>query len=60
MATLSTSDNPARGTQFIVASAVMHKFMGMVERVARHIRTVLMVGETGTARNFHGCQSSSS
>jgi transcriptional regulator with PAS, ATPase and Fis domain len=50
MATLSTSDNPAHGTEFIVASAVMHKFMGMVERVARHVGTVLIVGETGTGK----------
>ena len=50
MATLTTSDNPMHGTQFIVASEVMHKFMGMVERVARHIGTVLIVGETGTGK----------
>ena len=47
------------GTQFIMASPVMHKFMGMVERVAGHTETVLVVGETGTgkelvARTIHG------
>jgi len=50
MATLTTSNNPVDGTQFIVASEVMHKFMGMVERVARHVGTVLIVGETGTGK----------
>jgi len=50
MATLTTSDNLVHGTQFIVASQVMHKFMGMVERVARHVGTVLVVGETGTGK----------
>jgi transcriptional regulator with AAA-type ATPase domain len=35
---------------FIVASDVMRKFMDMVERVARHSGTVLIVGETGTGK----------
>jgi PAS domain S-box-containing protein len=47
------------GTQFILASPVMHKFMGLVERVAGHTETVLITGETGTgkeliARTIHG------
>jgi transcriptional regulator with PAS, ATPase and Fis domain len=50
MATLTTSDNPVQGPQFIVASEVMRKFMAMVERVARHVGTVLIVGETGTGK----------
>ena len=50
MATLTTSNNPVDGTRFIVASEVMHKYMGMVERVARHVGTVLIVGETGTGK----------
>ena len=50
MTTLTTSNNPVDGTQFIVASEVMQKFMGMVERVARHVGTVLIVGETGTGK----------
>jgi len=50
MATLTTSSNPVNGNQFIVASEVMQKFMGMVERVARHVGTVLIVGETGTGK----------
>jgi transcriptional regulator with PAS, ATPase and Fis domain len=47
------------GTQFLIASPIMHKFMGMVDRVAGHTETVLVVGETGTgkelvARTIHG------
>jgi transcriptional regulator with PAS, ATPase and Fis domain len=52
MATLTTSDDRVHGTQFIVASEVMQKFMGMVERVARHVGTVLIVGETGTGKEM--------
>jgi transcriptional regulator with PAS, ATPase and Fis domain len=50
MATLTTSNNPGHDTQFIVSSEVMHKFMNMVERVARHVGTVLIVGETGVGK----------
>src|SRR5580698_7677012 len=44
-------------TQFILASPVMHKFMGLVERVAGHTETVLVTGETApgwtsTVRRF--------
>ncbi len=35
---------------FIVTSEVMRKFMGMVERVAKHSGTVLIFGETGTGK----------
>lgn len=47
------------GTQFLIASPLMHKFMGMVDRVAGHTETVLITGETGTgkelvARTIHG------
>jgi PAS domain S-box-containing protein len=46
-------------TQFLIASPMMHKFMGMVDRVAGHTETVLVTGETGTgkelvARTIHG------
>jgi transcriptional regulator with PAS, ATPase and Fis domain len=50
MSTFTTSYNLAHGGQFIVASEVMRKFMDMVERVARHVGTVLIVGETGTGK----------
>src|SRR5271165_6982247 len=47
------------GTQFLIASPIMHKFMGLVDRVAGHTETVLVTGETGTgkelvARTIHG------
>jgi transcriptional regulator with AAA-type ATPase domain len=50
MATLMPYQNPTHHEDFIVASDVMRKFMGMVERVARHTGTVLIVGETGTGK----------
>jgi len=40
------------GTQFLIASPLMHKFMGMVDRVARHTETVLITGETGTGKEL--------
>lgn len=40
------------GTQFLIASPLMHKFMGMVERVAGHTETVLVTGETGTGKEL--------
>jgi len=45
-----TASNPLQSAPFIVASDVMRKFMGMVERVARHSGTVLIFGETGTGK----------
>src|SRR5271165_4304831 len=50
MTTLASFNNPAHEPQFIVASEFMHKFMAMVERVARHVGTVLIIGETGTGK----------
>jgi DNA-binding NtrC family response regulator len=50
MPTFTTANNLVFGTQFIVASEVMRKFMEMAERVARHVGTVLIVGETGTGK----------
>jgi PAS domain S-box-containing protein len=46
-------------THFILASPVMHTFIGLVDRVAGHTETVLITGETGTgkeliARTIHG------
>ncbi len=40
------------GIQFILASPIMHKFMGMVDRVAGHTETVLVTGETGTGKEL--------
>jgi len=40
------------GTQFLIASPLMHKFMGMVDRVASHTETVLVTGETGTGKEL--------
>ncbi len=40
------------GTDFILASPVMHKFMGLVDRVASHTETVLITGETGTGKEM--------
>ena len=40
------------GTEFLIASPVMHRFMGMVDRVAGHTETVLVVGETGTGKEL--------
>jgi len=39
-------------TQFVLASPVMHKFMGLVDRVAAHTETVLITGETGTGKEL--------
>jgi len=39
-------------THFILASPVMHKFMGLVDRVAGHAETVLITGETGTGKEL--------
>ncbi len=40
------------GTEFLISSPVMHKFMGMVDRVAGHTETVLITGETGTGKEL--------
>jgi two-component system, NtrC family, response regulator AtoC len=40
------------GTQFVLASPIMHKFMGLVDRVAGHSETALVIGETGTGKEF--------
>ena len=40
------------GTQFILASPVMHKFIGLVDLVASHTETVLVTGETGTGKEL--------
>ena len=40
------------GTQFILASPVMHEFMEMVDRVAAQSETALITGETGTGKEL--------
>jgi len=40
------------GVQFILASPLMHRFMGLVDRVASHTETVLITGETGTGKEL--------
>lgn len=40
------------GTEFLISSPIMHKFMGMVDRVAGHTETVLVTGETGTGKEL--------
>ncbi len=40
------------GVQFILASPLMHRFMGLVDRVAAHTETVLITGETGTGKEL--------
>ena len=40
------------GTQFLLASPIMQKFMGLVDRVAAHSETVLVTGETGTGKEL--------
>ncbi len=39
-------------TEFILASPVMIKFMGLADRVAGHTETVLITGETGTGKEL--------
>ena len=39
-------------THFILASPVMHTFIGLVDRVAGHTETVLITGETGTGKEL--------
>ncbi len=39
-------------TVFILASPAMHKFMGLVDRVAEHTETALITGETGTGKEL--------
>jgi len=40
------------GTNLILASPLMHRFMRMVDRVASHTESVLITGETGTGKEL--------
>ncbi|MGA9511906.1 MAG: sigma 54-interacting transcriptional regulator [Candidatus Sulfotelmatobacter sp.] len=40
------------GSAFVLASPLMHRFVGMVDRVAGHTETVLITGETGTGKEL--------
>jgi PAS domain S-box-containing protein len=51
-AAANTARRVIEGTEFLIASPVMHKFMGLVDRVAGHTETVLVVGETGTGKEL--------
>jgi PAS domain S-box-containing protein len=51
-AAVPLSRREIEGTQFLIASPLMHKFMGMVDRVAGHTETVLITGETGTGKEL--------
>ena len=52
LATVQPAVRQIDGTQFLIASEIMHKFMGMVDRVAGHTETVLVTGETGTGKEL--------
>ena len=40
------------GTNLVLASPLMHRFMRMVDRVAGHTESVLVTGETGTGKEL--------
>jgi DNA-binding NtrC family response regulator len=48
--TTVASSNAVHSAPFIVASDIMRKFMGMVDRVASHQGAVLILGETGSGK----------
>jgi PAS domain S-box-containing protein len=47
-----TASRNIDGTQVILSSPVMHRFMRMVDRVAGHTESVLITGETGTGKEL--------
>src|SRR5579872_4566205 len=51
-ATAQTVSRKVEGTNLILASPVMHRFMRMVDRVAGHSESVLITGETGTGKEL--------
>jgi PAS domain S-box-containing protein len=47
-----TASREIDGTNLILASPLMHRFMRMVDRVAGHTESVLVTGETGTGKEL--------
>src|SRR5260370_9008127 len=47
-----TVSRDLEGTNLILASPLMHRFMRMVDRVAGHTESVLITGETGTGKEL--------
>jgi|HubBroStandDraft_1064217.scaffolds.fasta_scaffold00388_11 PAS domain S-box-containing protein len=47
-----TTSREIDGTNLILASPIMHRFMRMVDRVAGHTESVLITGETGTGKEL--------
>jgi PAS domain S-box-containing protein len=50
--TAHTVSREVDGTNLILASPLMHRFMRMVDRVAGHTESVLITGETGTGKEL--------
>jgi PAS domain S-box-containing protein len=50
--TAHTTSREIDGTNLILASPIMHRFMRMVDRVAGHTESVLITGETGTGKEL--------
>jgi PAS domain S-box-containing protein len=47
-----TVSREIEGTNLILASPVMHRFMRMIDRVADHSESVLVTGDTGTGKEL--------
>jgi len=47
-----TVSRQLEGINLILASPLMHRFMRMVDRVAKHTESVLVTGETGTGKEL--------
>ena len=47
-----TASRQIDGTNLVLASPLMHRFMRMVDRVAHHTESILITGETGTGKEL--------
>ena len=47
-----TVSRELEGVNLVLASPLMHRFMRMVDRVAKHTESVLVTGETGTGKEL--------